>query len=376
MDLSSLASLGKVAGVGGIAIGAVVLLVRPLIDKAGKAKPEQLALFRLIAIGAFAIGVLGIVAWAMGTGGGSTHVDVAPCAMRRGRWARRPGQHGQLRHGTKSTEGNPVIALRLALVFRAILVLAHPHLAAALGDTDVKAGACSIATGGNATKNTITCNFGLTPEQLREATKAAVAGATEPLLDRIDKIRSVLGVTRSAAEKLLKIAGEQPDVPDEKLAEVLTSVAADYQRLKAQAAALNPDNPTARALVAQAKAAIEAGQLAQAHELLRQATQVQIAAAQEARKLREQAQEAEDAELLGAAASTATEGDLAMTERHYPQAADLFKQAAELVPAGHRDETTGYLERQADALYREGDERGDNAALKQSIEASHLVLQQ
>ena len=264
----------------------------------------------------------------------------------------------------------------LALVFGAILVLAHPHLAAALGDTDVKAGACSIATGGNATNNIMTCNFGLTPEQIREATKAAVAGATEPLLDRIDKIRNVLGVTRSAAEKLLKIAGEQPDVPDEKLAEVLTSVAADYQRLKAQAAALNPDNPTARALVAQAKASIEAGQLAQAHEQLRQATQVQIAAAQEARKLREQAQAAEDAKLLGAAASTATEGDLAMTERHYPQAADLFKQAAELVPAGHRDETTSYLERQADALYREGDERGDNAALKQSIETWHLVLQQ
>jgi hypothetical protein len=78
-----------------------------------------------------------------------------------------------------------------ALVFGAILVLAHPHLAAALGDTDVKAGACSIATGGNATKNTITCNFGLTPEQLREATKAAVAGATEPLFeDRQDQERA------------------------------------------------------------------------------------------------------------------------------------------------------------------------------------------
>jgi hypothetical protein len=86
MDLSSLASLGKLAGLGGIAIGAVVLLVRPLIDKAGKAKPEQLALFRLIAIGAFAIGVLGIVAWAiMGIGGGSPHVDVAPCAVGAGR---------------------------------------------------------------------------------------------------------------------------------------------------------------------------------------------------------------------------------------------------------------------------------------------------
>jgi hypothetical protein len=263
MDLSSLASLGKVAGMGGIAIGAVVLLVRPLIDKAGKAKPEQLALFRLIASvhSLSACWASSHGRWVLAAAARTSMLRHAPCAMRRGRWARRPGQHGQLRHGTKSTEGNPVTALRLALVFRAILVLAHPHLAAALGDTDVKAGACSIATGGNATKNTITCNFGLTPEQLREATKAAVAGATEPLLDRIDKIRSVLGVTRSAAEKLLKIAGEQPDVPDEKLAEVLTSVAADYQRLKAQAAALNPDNPTARALVAQAKAAIEAGQL-------------------------------------------------------------------------------------------------------------------
>ena len=33
-----------------------------------------------------------------------------------------------------------------------------------------------------------------------------------------------------------------------------------------------------------------------------------------------------------------------------------------------------YLHSQADALYREGDERGDNAALKQSIEIWRLVL--
>jgi hypothetical protein len=79
-----LAALGKIAGIGGIAIGAVVLLVRPLIDKAAKAKPGQLALFRLIAIGAFAIGVLGIGAWALnGSGGG--HVDVSPCAVGAGR---------------------------------------------------------------------------------------------------------------------------------------------------------------------------------------------------------------------------------------------------------------------------------------------------
>ena len=72
--------------------------------------------------------------------------------------------------------------------------------------------------------------------------------------------------------------------------------------------------------------------------------------------------------MLGAARSTATEGDVALTERHYVQAADLFGQAAGYVPAGHPDERLGYLDRQADALYRQGDERGDNAALRSSIE--------
>ena len=40
---------------------------------------------------------------------------------------------------------------------------------------------------------------------------------------------------------------------------------------------------------------------------LHEATQAQIAAAQEARKLREQAQAAEDVQMLGAAGSTAAE---------------------------------------------------------------------
>jgi quinol-cytochrome oxidoreductase complex cytochrome b subunit len=84
MDISSLASLGKIAGVGGIAIGAVVLLVRPLIDRAHKAKPEQIAFYRLIAIGAFAIGIIGLIMWGLG-GAGGTHVDAGPCGVAAGR---------------------------------------------------------------------------------------------------------------------------------------------------------------------------------------------------------------------------------------------------------------------------------------------------
>ena len=65
--------------------------------------------------------------------------------------------------------------------------------------------------------------------------------------------------------------------------------------------------------------------------------------------------------MLGAAQTTATEGDVALTERRYAEAAALFAQAAGYVPARHRQERLDYMERQAEALYRQGAERGDNA---------------
>jgi hypothetical protein len=216
----------------------------------------------------------------------------------------------------------------------------------------------------------VTCNFGLTPEQLKQATEAAVKGATGPLIDRIADISKTLGVTEDAAKTLLKIVGEDPNVPDDKLADALTKVAGDFKRLQAQAAALNPDNPTARSLVNEAKSEIGAGHLQHAHELLHEATQAQIAAAQEARKLKQQAQAAEDAQMLGAARSTAAEGDVALTERRYLEAAKLFAQAAGYVPGGDTNERGRYLVRQANAFYRQG----DNAALRSSVEAYGRAL--
>jgi len=67
MDLSQLKSLGEIAGIGGIALGVVVLLVRPLIAAiAGLPKDARAGPVRLIAIGCFAIGALGIAAWTIG----------------------------------------------------------------------------------------------------------------------------------------------------------------------------------------------------------------------------------------------------------------------------------------------------------------------
>jgi tetratricopeptide (TPR) repeat protein len=252
-----------------------------------------------------------------------------------------------------------------------------PQGALALGDTSTTASGCSIAAGRDATSNTITCNYGLTPEQVQELTKAAVSGAVGPLRETIVELSKRLGVTEDATQTMLRILGDQ-DVPLERLSQKLTEIANQYQKLQAQAAqasALNLDNSQARSLVEQAQGAIKAGDFGKAHQLLREAREAQIAAAEKARKLRRQARAAEDAELIGAAAATATEGDVAMTELQYEQAADLFKEAAALVPPGHPAETANYLHRRADALYREGDERGDNASLEQSIEVWHEILQ-
>jgi tetratricopeptide (TPR) repeat protein len=181
-------------------------------------------------------------------------------------------------------------------------------------------------------------------------------------------------VTEGATENLLKIVGEDTSIPDDKLPEALTKVASDYERLQAQVAALNPVNPTAKTLVEQAKPEIEAGHFGRADELLRQATQAQVAAALEAEKPEQQAHASRDAQMVGAASSTAAEGDVAVTERRYLEAAGLFGQAASYVPSGDSSERGGYLLRQAEALYRQGDERGDNNALRESAEVCERAV--
>jgi ribonuclease D len=139
-------------------------------------------------------------------------------------------------------------------------------------DSAISARDCAIASGHDAQNNTVICNFGLTSEQLKELTRAAVAGATEPLLDRMEALGKRLGVTKEAAETLLRIVGEQPDIPDEDLTKALSKVATNYKNLQAQVAAMSTESPVARALVTQAKTEIAAGRLQSAGDLLQELT--------------------------------------------------------------------------------------------------------
>ena len=115
-------------------------------------------------------------------------------------------QHGQLRVSASGCGAKTMTraALLAAVALSAALIAFGQQTAVALGDTKVEAGSCAIANSGIASGNTITCNFGLTPEQLKQVTEAAVKGATEPLTHQIVEISKTLGVTEDAAKTLLE----------------------------------------------------------------------------------------------------------------------------------------------------------------------------
>ena len=76
------------------------------------------------------------------------------------------------------------------------------------------------------------------------------------------------------------------------------------------------------------------------------------------------APEALDQRRLTAANTQSVLGQLKLTERQYTAAAQAFREAANLVPPGHDDQRLTYLDREALALYDQGDERSDNVTLR------------
>jgi tetratricopeptide (TPR) repeat protein len=223
-------------------------------------------------------------------------------------------------------------------------------------------------------QGSVTVTYGLTPEQVRELTKAAVAGATGPLSTQLVEVSSKLGVTQAAALTLLRVLGEQNE-PLERLPEKLGEITTRYKQAVERLEAIDvQDDPVTRSLVEQAQTAIKDGRLAEADGLLSQAEQADIAAAHQAQQFAGQAQAAADQRLLQAAAASASRGDIAMTELRYPDAAEHFQQAVDLVPVGHPDERGRYLLAKANALTTQGEERGDNPALIGAIATFQLAL--
>ena len=158
-----------------------------------------------------------------------------------------------------------------------------------------------------------------------------------------------------------RVLGER-DIPPEHLAAKLVEIAERFKALQATAFAQPDDDAKIAGLKAEAQKAIDAGDLAKADALLAEVES-------ERRPML-------DRLAVNAADTSARRGDIALARLRYSEAARHFANAAAVLHAEstYQDQRIGYLEKEADALYRRGDEFGDNGALLSAIERQRSLL--
>jgi tetratricopeptide (TPR) repeat protein len=236
----------------------------------------------------------------------------------------------------------------LGMCFFASNVTAHAQ--------QIKADTGSIAIGGSVTGSTVI--IGIPQEKVDELVRDAkrpLEELTAQQRDNIVLLKEKLDLNERQLRAALSVLGEN-DIPPERLAAKLVEIAERFRDLQATALAQPGDSPTIISLKAEAQKAVEAGELAKADALLADVETEQ--------------RRALDRLAVNAAETSARRGDIALTRLRYAEAAAHFANAAAVVAAesAHEDNRIGYLTREARALYQQGDEFGDNAALLSAIE--------
>jgi tetratricopeptide (TPR) repeat protein len=233
---------------------------------------------------------------------------------------------------------------------------------ASMGDVGaqprVSAESGGVAVGGSVSGSTI--NIGIPPEQLATLVRQA-ADLSESQKKLIASLEGQLDLNQRQIGAALNILGEK-DVPPERLAAKLVEIAERFKDLQTSALTQPGDDPRIAALRADAQKAIDAGELAKADMLL---------AAVETEQRRDL-----DRLAVNAADTSARRGQIALTQLRYTEAAKRFAEAAAVFPLGsaNEDKRIGYLEREAGALYQQGDEFGDNDSLRAAIERRKRLL--
>jgi tetratricopeptide (TPR) repeat protein len=226
--------------------------------------------------------------------------------------------------------------------------------------TITKAERDSVAAGRDVRDSTV--NIGIPADQLPAIIVAVTKDwklLSEQQKETIQTLQNNLGVNQGALKAFFTSLGEN-DIPPEQQSKKLLEIAGHYKELLAQAKPAPDDDPQIAKIKNAAAEALQSGQFGRADQLLEQLRKLQDAAL--------------EAKQLEGADTSAQRGQLALTQLRYPDAARLFADAARRVPAGHDDVQYGYLDRKADALYREGEERGDNRALAAAIERYRALL--
>src|SRR2546430_7588668 len=227
------------------------------------------------------------------------------------------------------------IAAALGMCFFASNTVAHAQVRADTG---------GIAIGGSVTGSTI--HIGVRPEQLAALVRQA-ADFSETQKKVIAKLEGELDLNQRQIRAALGILGEN-DISPERLAAKLVEIAERFRDLQATASAQPGDDPKIVTLKGEAQKAIDAGELAKADALLAEVETEQ--------------RRALDRLAVNAAETSAQRGEIALTRLRYAEAAKHFANAASVFPSND-NQRISYLQKEANALYKQGDELGDNGAL-------------
>ncbi len=182
----------------------------------------------------------------------------------------------------------------------------------------------------------------------------------------IEKLSSRLNIAKGAIRTFYSTLGQE-EISEDRWPEKFADIALHHLNLLSRLDALPKDDAEVQEKLREAREAVKAGGHARAEALLSECEELDLQAAREAFTKAEFRRRR-------AAESRAARGELALTLIDYRAAAEHFRHAAELANGLDADLRTGFLHMMAEALYRQGEERGDNAALRESISAWHEVL--
>ena len=231
--------------------------------------------------------------------------------------------------------------------------------------TRIEATSCASAVGGNVTASTVSVVCGIPPEVLDALVKSRTMVLEELVgahRETVALLKGNLDLNERQIRAALNAIGEN-NVPPERLAAKLVEIAERFKDLSATASTVPSDSPRIVSLKAEAKRAIEAGELAKADALLTNVV------AEETSSLDRLAVNAADTYNRLAA--------VALARLRYAEAAKYFANAAAVFPPGsaYEDRRVSYLQKEAWAFNKQGVERGDNSALLLAIERYMRLLE-
>jgi tetratricopeptide (TPR) repeat protein len=134
------------------------------------------------------------------------------------------------------------------------------------------------------------------------------------------------------------------------------------------------EDPQTRRIKAEAAAALAAGHFEQAMQRLKSARRlIREGRRRIEERLREGVLEL-NAQMVAEAQAIARLAEMELAQRNYASAAELYAEAQDSLPQNDRQSAWLYTMRQAEALFRQGDEFADQAALIDSVEAYEAAL--